>query len=173
MSANPANRLVRWIQREKQQASLHIIKWREQAKEAYRFRDGQQLSDVDTRQLESEQRPHNAFNAVQKFIRFVVGVESNSPEALLFEPINENDEAQQGYGEFITRAYEWAITKGNGHFERSRAFEDLICTGVGWLDYYVDTHRDPRGLPKQVRIPYDEMWWARSSLQRCKRAAKS
>jgi len=89
----------------------------------------------------------------------VVGVESNSPEALLFEPINENDEGQQGYGEFVTRAYEWAIVKGNGHFERSRAFEDLICTGVGWLDYYVDTHRDPRGLPKQVRIPYDEMWW--------------
>jgi len=89
----------------------------------------------------------------------VVGVESTTPEALIFEPINEAEVESQAYGEFVTRGYEWAINKGNGHFERSRAFEDLTVTGLGWEDYYVERHRDPRGLPKQIRLPFDEMWW--------------
>ena len=161
----PQNRIVTWIQGEINTSRTHVEKWRKEAKQAYRFRDGKQLSDEDLKSLIDQQRPHNAFNTAQKFIRFVAGVEAYSPEALIFEPIDESDEVQQSVGEFVTRTYDWAITKSYGNFNRARSFEDLVVTGMGWGDYYIDRGRDPRGLPGSCRIPYDEMWWPLCSNQ--------
>src|SRR3990167_2340954 len=155
----PQNRLVTWIQGEINDSRTHVEKWRKEAKQAYRFRDGKQLSEEDLKSLIDQQRPHNAFNTAQKFIRFVAGVEAYSPEALIFEPIDESDEVQQSVGEFVTRAYDWAIAKSYCDFNRSRSFEDLIVTGIGWGDYYINRGQDPSGLPGSCRIPYDEMWW--------------
>lgn len=164
-TSSPENTLLTWIGRELNAARLHVEKWRAEAKQAYRFRDGKQLSDADLKILKAQQRPDNAFNSAQKFIRFVTGVEAYAPEALIFSPIDESDDRQQELGEFVTRAYDWALAKSYGDYERSRAFEDLIVSGMGWEDYYVDRSRDPRGLPATCRLPYDEMWWPQTSRQ--------
>lgn len=153
------NRRTVWISKEINNAGIHVEKYRAEAKQSYRFRDGKQLSEADMKILTAHQRPTNAFNTAQKFIRFVTGVEAYAPEALIFEPRVESDETQQDLGEFITRTYDWALAKGYGNYERSRAFEDLIVTGMGWEDYYIDRGDDPAGLPAMRRIPYDEMWF--------------
>src|SRR5882724_1704738 len=94
----PADRLIAWIHKEKQ-AATHVQKWRDQAKECYRFMDGEQTSDADKRALEAAGRPNNAFNSGQKFIRFITGIERVAPESLVFNAIDESDVRQQMYGE--------------------------------------------------------------------------
>ena len=154
----PLNSLMGWIQREKGSAN-HVNKWRSEAKECFRFINGHQTSDADQKALNDARRPNNAFNSAQKFIRFVTGIERVAPTALLFSAIDESDVKQQIYGEFMTRCYDWALAQGDGNFERSRAFYDLIVGGMGWMEYYVDRSRDPRGLPVCTRLDPMEMWW--------------
>lgn len=144
---------------------MHVEKWRSEAKTYYRFRDGKQLSDADAKQLKAEGRPDNAFNTVQKFIRFVTGVERHTPEALIFEPVDETSDAMQELGEVMTRYYDWVVAKAGGDFERSRAFDDLIVAGMGWTDCYVDRSIDPKGLIQLPRIPGEEMLWPMSKAQ--------
>ena len=127
----PLNSLMGWIQREKGSAN-HVNKWRSEAKECFRFINGHQTSDADQKALNDARRPNNAFNSAQKFIRFVTGIERVAPTALLFSAIDESDVKQQIYGEFMTRCYDWALMQGDGNFERSRAFYDLIVGGMGW-----------------------------------------
>lgn len=163
--AEPGNRLLSWIRKEKEYARPHVEQWRKQEKEARRFYDGKQMADADLAALREAQRPTNAFNAAQKFIRFVSGVERFSPDALIFSPINENDDLQQQFGELVTRAYDWALAKSKGTYKRSEAFEDLTIGGMGWLDYRIDYGIDPSGLIEMTRIPPREMWWPESSTQ--------
>jgi hypothetical protein len=158
-SQAPVNRLLTWIKREKSYALPHVEKWRKQAKEARRFYDGKQLSAADEQALKDQLRPANAFNAAQKFIRFVSGVERFSPDALIYSPIDESDVTQQNFGEMVSRQYDWAISKAKGNFKRSIAFEDLIIEGMGFMDYRLDYTIDPRGLIDMCRIPGKEMIW--------------
>src|SRR5271169_518803 len=62
---------VRWATREMVKAEPHIMAWREQARDCYRFRDGHQLSAEDAQVLRSQKRPNTAFNEIQKFLKFV------------------------------------------------------------------------------------------------------
>lgn len=155
----PRDSLIRWIAKEKAAAKSHVGKWRAAAKECFRFVDGHQVSDADAKALADAQRPDNAFNSAQKFIRLVTGIEREAPEALIFNPVVENDASAQIHGEFATRCYDWAIAQGDGTFERSRAFYDLIVGGMGWMDYWIDRSRDSRGLPASCRLDPMEMWW--------------
>ena len=42
-----SNQLVEWIQKEKAAAKGHVQRFREDAQQCFRFRDGHQLSDED------------------------------------------------------------------------------------------------------------------------------
>ena len=154
-----SNQLVEWIQKEKAAAKGHVQRFREDAQQCFRFRDGHQLSDEDRQILQRSQRPDNAFNAAQKFIRFISGVERFAPEALIFGAVDETDEGQQQFGEFTTRCYDWAIEKGEGTYERSIGFEDMCVGGMGWVGYRIDKLIDHKGLIAIDRLPWDEMWW--------------
>jgi hypothetical protein len=161
----PASKRIDWINQEIGRAMPHVEKWRSEAKTYYRFRDGKQLSDEDAKKLKADGRPDNAFNTTQKFIRFVTGVERHTPEALIFEPVDETSDANQELGEVLTRYYDWAVAKASGDFERSRVFDDLIVAGMGWGDHFVDRSIDPKGLIQMPRIPGDEMIWPLSKAQ--------
>lgn len=164
-SAPQTDKLLTWIKKEKAAAMPHVNAWQAEAEQSYRFRDGKQLDDKDKALLKKTGRPDNAFNTIQKFVRFVTGVERHTPEALIFEPVDETDEGQQSLGEFMTRAYDWAIAKSYGDYERSRAFDDLIVTGMGWSDAYVSKDKDPKGLICLPRVPGVEMLWPLSGAQ--------
>src|ERR1700730_6640873 len=53
--------LTRWINKEITRAEPHVLAWREQANDCYRFRDGHQLSSVDEQLLRAQKRPNTAF----------------------------------------------------------------------------------------------------------------
>lgn len=159
------NLLVDWIRREIKIAQPNVDKFRDEYRRARRFFDGKQLTKEDSAVLKQAGRPDNAFNSAQKFIRFVTGVERTAPEALMFNPINENNQIQQQFGEFATRSYDWAINKGRGDFERSTAFEDLCVGGMGWMDYHIEYRKDPRGLPAMARFSPLEAFFPNSDRQ--------
>lgn len=150
---------VEWIIKKIQAAEPEVQKWRKVAKECARFRDGKQLSEEDEKALADEGRPNNAFNSAQKFVRYVSGVERDSPTQLLFNAITlENDQAQL-FGDQLGKYYDWALAKSSGNSERARAFEDFLVTGMGWTNTFIDRTRDPAGLVGYERIPPFETLW--------------
>lgn len=164
-AADPGNRLLSWVRKELEYCKPHVEKWKKDEREARKFYAGRQLAEADLQALRDAQRPTNVFNSAQKFVRFVSGVERFSPDALIFSPINENDDLQQQFGELVTRAYDWALAKTRGTFKRSEAFEDLLISGMGFLDYRIDYGVDPSGLIEMTRIPPQEMFWPESQAQ--------
>jgi hypothetical protein len=163
---NPgSNLLLDWILAEVFAADPHVQAFRKQFAQCRRFYDGKHYKPEDAQYLRNLGRPDNAFNTAQKFVRYITGVERTAPEALLCNPIDENDQVQQQFGEFATRVYDWGISKGFGDFERSQSFEDLIVGGMGWEDYAIEYGRDPRGLPLCQRFSPMEALWQQTDRQ--------
>ena len=151
--------LLEWIKREVKHAEKHVLPWQDAARKCYKFVAGDQYSDEDRRILRINQRPDNAFNSLQKFVRYMSGIERRSPQALLFNPTVIDSVDQQILGDFLTNTFEWAQGKNMARYNRSRMFEDLCITGMAWSDAYIDRLRDPRGLIKQPRISVFEALW--------------
>jgi hypothetical protein len=151
--------LVGWIRKEVTHADKHVGAFRDNAMRAFRFRDGNQYDPETRRQLRINQRPDTAFNQVQKYIRYVCGLERTSPQALLFLPNVVDDLQQQILGEYFTETYQWAMRQTLGNFERSDAFSDMEACGMGWTSTYIDRLRDPRGMIRYVRVPVFETLW--------------
>lgn len=148
-----------WILKQLHSAEVKHNEFNEQADQAYRFRDGKQLSDEDERLLIAQQRPINAFNTTQKFIRYVSGVQRDSYVALLFNAIDLDDTNTQLYGEELGKYFDWAMQRSNGNTARAQAFEDFLVTGMGWVNYYRDTATDPKGLVGIKRLNPKKMWY--------------
>jgi hypothetical protein len=138
-------------------------KWKKNARQAQRFRDGKQLSEEDERALEDQARPHNAFNAAQKFVAYISGVQRDSPTSLVWNAISMESDQVQLYSDMMGKYYDWAIAKARGSSERARVFEDFLVTGMGWANIYIDRTLDPRGLVGYDRIPPTEMLWSENS----------
>lgn len=155
--------LIEWIGKEVTGAEKgHVGAFRSDAMEAYKFYNGKQIDPIDLDLLKQFGRPHNAFNSLQKFIRFVSGVERRSPEAVIFRALEEYDPEAMADSEAATRSYEWAARRGHSANETSRAFFDVLVGGMGWVDWYLDTVSEARPIPKPQRVPLWEMLWAES-----------
>ena len=150
---------VRWATREMVRAEPHVLAWREQANDCYRFRDGHQLSSEDAQILRANKRPNTAFNEIQKFLKFVSGIERRTQQALLFLPRNADDQEAQIRGEWKTKLYEWFCDQSKAQYARSRAFEDKIVGGLGFVDIGVTRVTNPHGAPRYTRIPPTQMLW--------------
>jgi hypothetical protein len=150
---------VLWINKEVTKAEIKVNQWRSEARECFRFRDGKQLSREDEEILRQAKRPTNAFNTAQKFVRYVSGVQRDSPTALLFNAVDIDNTEAQLFGERVASYYDWAIEKANGASERSRAFEDFLVGGIGCTNTWIDRSRDPRGLVGYERFsPFELLW---------------
>lgn len=150
---------ILWINKQVNAAEPKIREWRTKAIESYRFRDSKQLSEEDEKSLRDQGRPVTAFNTVQKFIRYVSGVQRDSPIALLFQAMDWDNDMAAMFGDRVTKYYEWATQHGNANSDRARAFEDQLVCGMGWTEGFIDRARDPRGLIALPRISPLDMFW--------------
>lgn len=146
-----------WMIKKVNSSEPKIQSWRTKAIEAYRFRDSKQLSDEDEKMLRDQGRPVTAFNTVQKFIRYVSGVQRDSPIALLFQAMDWDNTQAALFGDRVTKYYEWATKEANS--DRARAFEDQLVGGMGWTEGFIDRAKDPRGLVGLPRLSPLEMLW--------------
>lgn len=151
--------LLKWIRKERQDNKPHIEKWRTEAKKCYRFMAGKQYDDAQLAMMQSRGRAVAAFNNVQKFVRFVSGIQRRAPLALLYLPLVEDKQQQQAYADYLTRTSEWQQNVSNARFHHGRIFEDLLIGGMAWSDQFIDKHKDPGGLPGYKRINPLEMEW--------------
>jgi len=151
--------LTEWIRKELSQADPEISKFREAGLQCAQFVAGNQYDPETRKILRIERRPDTAFNSVQRFVNYISGVERRTTKALIYQPAVIDNALQQAFGEFMTNAYEATMRSCGGGFERSRAFADMLVTGVGWTDTYITKNRDPKGQIKHVRVPWREMLW--------------
>jgi hypothetical protein len=148
---------VAWILKNVTRAEPKVNEWRDKARDAYRFVAGKQYSDEDERILREQQRPANAFNTTQKFIRYVSGIQRDSPIDVLFNAVALEKAQAQMFGDRVTKYYEWALDHSNANNDRARAFQDLLTGGMGWTEGYITRALDPRGLIGLPRISPFEM----------------
>ncbi len=163
--ATTGDPFVRWVQKEISRAEPHVMSFREQAEECYRFRDGHQLSDEDLRILKSQGRPDTAINEIQKFIKFASGVERRTIQALIFAARTAEDQQSQLKGELISQFYQWWIDTSGANYERSLAFEDLLVCGMGFTDTWISRVTNPAGDPRYARIDPLQMFWPECDKQ--------
>lgn len=134
----------------------HVEKWRKEAREDYRFYNGDQWSEEDKRALAEKRRPALVFNRVAPLVNAVVGSEINNRREVRFVPREQGDAHAN---EVLTAAAEWFRDECGAEDEESDAFEDAVVSGMGWTDTRLDFTDEPDGEPKIERVDNFEMVW--------------
>ena len=132
--------------------------WRKEAKEAYKFRDGDQWTQADRDKLQEEMRPCITMNETAAVIDAVAGLEINNREEITLKPREEKDSAGTEGG---TMLIEHVRDASDAEDEESEAFRDLVTGGVGCIEVYVDPETSKAG---QRRVDPFEMVWPRARL---------
>jgi hypothetical protein len=131
-------------------------KWRKEAKEDFKFRDGDQWSDDDKRVLEEQGRYPFTFNRTGVLVDAVVGAESSNRREVRYIPRETGDSLPN---ELLTSAAEWFRDQCNAEDEESTAFKDVVTSGMGWTETRLDRTNNPAGDPKIEQISPFEMVW--------------
>jgi hypothetical protein len=131
-------------------------KWRKEATEDFKFRDGDQWSDDDKRWLEDQDRPAVVFNRTGVLVDAVVGVEVGNRREVRYIPRDINDSKPN---EVLTSAAGWFRDLCDAEDEESEAFKDTVTAGMGWTETRLERKENPDGEPKVERIDPFEMVW--------------
>lgn len=145
-------KLKTWIR----QDMPHVSKWRKEAREAFDFYSGRQLTDDDKAELRAKNRPVVEFNGIGPLVNAVIGSEINNRREVRYFPREQGD-AQAN--EILTAAGEWFRDETEAEDEESDAFRDDVICGMGWTDTRLDFEDDPDGSPKIERMNPLEMGW--------------
>ena len=143
--------------KEKWNADLrHAEKWRKEAKEDYRFRDGHQYTDTELLMLEDQQRPSVVFNRIGAIVDAVSGQEISNRQETTYIPREEGDVRPN---ELLTSAGLWFRDQADADDNDSEAFRDTITGGMGWTETRLDYEQDPDGTMVDDRVDPFEMVW--------------
>lgn len=151
-----ARRVQRWYEIDVR----GVRDWREEAEEAYRYRDGDQWTQADRDKLQEELRPCITMNEIASVIETVAGSEINSREEITLKPREEADSAGAEAGTMLVEHVRDAC---DAEDEESEAFRDLLTAGVGCIEVYVDPETKQA---KQRRVDPFEIIWPRTRMGR-------
>lgn len=141
----------------------HSRNWRKEAREAFAFRAGEQLSDDDKRVLDEKNRPHIVFNRVLTILKAVAGMEINGRHEISFLPRGTQDTQ---VNELLSAASKWMADNCDGEDEESQAFEDAITCGMGWTEHRMSFEDDPEGMYVEEATDPIEMYWDRTARKK-------
>ena len=141
----------------------HWDDWRNQAKEDFAFRAGEQWSDKDKSVLEGERRPQITFNRIDPVIDAVAGTEVSNRQEVSYIPREEGDVKKN---ELYTAAAKWFREQCDAEDEESDAFQDVLTCGMGWTETRLDYEEDEEGAPVVNRIDPFEMFADHSAAKR-------
>lgn len=114
--------------------------WLTECEEDFKFRLGDQWTEGDKAQLNSEGRPILNINIIKKPCDLISGFERQNQTSLKVMPIEASDQPKADY---LTELYKWASEYGHYGQQLSDAFNDAITGGIGWLHPHMDYKRDP------------------------------
>ncbi len=148
--------LVKRIQDDSTEARDHITKWRIEAEEDYNFRAGHQWSDDDLTKLKDENRPAITFNRVDTNISAVIGIEANQRNEVAYLGREHMDDSLSEAIEYVSK---WVNQYADIEYEEAMAFEDILSTGMGWTESFMQYEIDLDGKYIKERVNPLEMLW--------------
>lgn len=144
-------RLNGWYKRERQ---LHGDFRIEQMKD-HKFYDGDQWDEDDKSELKARGQKATVFNQIKPTVDWVVGTEKRTRIDYVVLPRGKED---RPLAETKTKIMKYVSDVNKEGFHRSRAFEDAVKSGVGWLEAGVRS--DPDEDPVFVRWEdWRNIWW--------------
>jgi len=125
------------------------------------FIDGDQWTEEDKEELASRNQPAMVFNLMGTTIRWITGTEKRTrvDYSVVGRGKEDTDSAENK-----TALLKYLDDVNNGGYYRSKAFEDAVGAGLGWLD--VGVHGDPGKEPLYERYEsWRNVWHDRFSIE--------
>jgi hypothetical protein len=141
----------------------HSREWRQQARDDFAFRAGEQWTPEDKALLDSRQRPHIVFNRVLAILKAVAGMEINGRHEISFVPRNTADTA---VNELLTSASKWMSDECDAEDEESQSFDDTATCGMGWVECRMSYEDEPQGLYIEEQVNPLETYWDRTARKK-------
>lgn len=151
------------VKRHKKESDQHLGKWREDARECYAFKSGDQWSETEKADLESALRLPVVFNRVDPMVEAVGGSEVNNRQAVQYVPRQVGD---SGVNEVLTGAADYFRDNCDAEDEESDSFMDTVVCGVGVTETYLDYVDNPEGMVITDRRDPLSMRWDPSAKKR-------
>ncbi|WP_375637146.1 portal protein [Bartonella sp. AP152HLJHH] len=151
-------KLVRWYKEDVE----HVNKWREHAREDFRFYNGDQWNEADLAALKEQRRPVMTFNRIAPLVNAVVGSERNNKREVQFIPRQVGKALPS---ELLTGAAEWFRDMAHAEYADSDAFQDAVICGMGWTDTRLDYENSLDGEPVITRLDPLKMVWDSAAVQ--------
>lgn len=137
--------------------------WRRKTKTWYDLIAGEQWDDVDKMAMLDELRPTVTFNLLEKYVQAVSGLQKASPQKIEYYPREVKD---ADAGEMYTDLADWVRYQADAEDEESEAFIDLLVCGMGWIEHFIDTDRNPEGDIALRHIDPLFMYWDPNARKR-------
>ncbi|WP_375707071.1 portal protein [Bartonella sp. AA126HLJHH] len=151
-------KLVSWYKEDVE----HVNKWREHAREDFRFYNGDQWNEADLAALKEQRRPVMTFNRIAPLVNAVVGSERNNKREVQFIPRQVGKALPS---ELLTGAAEWFRDMAHAEYADSDAFQDAVICGMGWTDTRLDYENSLDGEPVITRLDPLKMVWDSAAVQ--------
>lgn len=127
---------------EYQERFLQLQKFRRQTRVAHRdnreqmaidedYYDGIQLSAEDEAILNERNQPANYFNVTKNTINFLLGTEKASKVDYSIRPRKKQDAPE---AKTKTKVMKYVEDVNRAEYARSKAFEDSVKAGIGWIE---------------------------------------
>jgi hypothetical protein len=155
--------LLAQVKRHKKESDQHLSQWREDARELYAFKAGDQWSAEEKASLEANLRLPVVFNRIDPMVEAVGGSEINNRQQVQYVPRQVGD---SGVNEVLTGAADYFRDNCDAEDEESDAFMDVVICGVGATETYLDYVENPEGMVITDRRDPLSMRWDPSAKKR-------
>lgn len=156
VSSSANDNLLRQLKGWFRQDIVHATKWRKEAREDFRFYNGDQISREDKTALDADGRPYVVWNEIGPLVNAIIGSEINNRREVRYIPREEGDALAN---ELLTSAAEWFRDECGAEDEESDGFRDTVIAGMGWTDTRLDFIEEPDGAPEVEHMSPMEMVW--------------
>lgn len=136
--------------------------WRGRARSNFQFLAGigdKQWDEDALKLLRDEGRPVITFNRTLKYVMAIRGLEINNRHETIYLPRDVTAAGKVAANELLTQTSEWMDDQCNAARHKSRAFRDMLATGIGITESVMDYDDDPRGRYVRVRVNPLEIGW--------------
>lgn len=122
----------------------------ERARESYDFRYGKQWDTFNKNKLEEQNRPALTINDIGQNVDELCGYQRQQRTDIHYLPIEDGDQKVADILNIVVRVL---LDRCGYHREESKAFEDQVVAGRGWLNMYLSREKDIRGDLVVERFP--------------------
>jgi len=138
--------------------SSHSDEWRQDARKSFDFIASDQWDQKTVQEMTDQRRPAITFNRELAIIKAVAGVEINTRQEIIYLP-RGTEEGDVIANEALSAASEWMSDQCNAAQQESRAFQDMLTCGLGWVEKRIDYELEPDGKYVEQAISPLEMYW--------------